>query len=82
MKTSAPCLALLLALAGCGNRPDTEQSPGAAERYLDNVIANEVPADRTAATKGRDERSPSAGSPAPELGQAPVFSREAVAPRR
>jgi hypothetical protein len=68
-------------LAGCGTKSATEESPGAAARYLDNVVAHEDPMDRAAALNGGDERSPASGTPDASIGQAPVFSREAVAPR-
>jgi hypothetical protein len=71
----------IVLLAGCGTKPAAEESPGAAARYLDNVVAHEDPADRAATAKGADERSPASGAPDASLGQAPVFSREAVAPR-
>jgi hypothetical protein len=82
MKIILPCLVALLALAACGKKAATEESPGAAARYLDNVVANETPADRAAIANGADERSPSSGAPSPGLRQSPVFSREPVAPRR
>jgi hypothetical protein len=70
----------LLLLAGCGQK-SREETPGAAERYLDNVSANESPADRAAAAEGRDQISPSSGKPDESIGQAPIFSREPVAAR-
>jgi hypothetical protein len=72
---------LLVLLAGCGSRSE-EESPGAAARYLDNVTANEAPAERAAAANGMDRVSPSAGTPDESIGQAPIFSREPVPPRR
>jgi hypothetical protein len=71
----------LLLLAGCGPKSQ-EESPGAAARYLDNVAANEPTADRAAAAKDLDRISPSSGTPDESVGQAPIFSREPVAPRK
>jgi hypothetical protein len=82
MQRSPLCIFLFLALAACGGKAEEEQSPGAAERYLDNVLANETPADRAASANGADERSPSSGAPSADIGQAPVFSREPVPPRQ
>ena len=72
---------LLLALAACGPNSE-EKSPGAAERYLDNVTAHEPPADRAAIANGMDRISPSAGRPDEQMGHAPIFSREPVPPRK
>jgi hypothetical protein len=72
---------ILIALAGCGPKSQ-EESPGAAERYLANVTANEHPADRAAAANDLDRISPSSGTPDASIGQAPIFSREPVPPRK
>lgn len=84
MKHDAIALSLtLLVLGGCGgSHPDREETPGAAERYLDNVLANEPATDRAATANGADEISPASGKMSPGTGEAPVFSREPVPPRR
>jgi hypothetical protein len=78
--TYLACASLILT-AGCGPK-SKEESPGAAERYLDNVMANEQPTDRAAAANDMDRISPSSGTPDESIGQAPIFSREPVAPRK
>ena len=74
-------IAAALLLGGCGAKPPAEESPGAAARYLDNVVAHEPAVDHRASDNGADEQSPASGKPDVSLGQAPIFSREAVAPR-
>jgi len=73
--------AALILLAGCGPK-SKEESPGAAARYLDNVSANEHPADRAAAANDMDRISRASGTPDESIGQAPIFSREPVPPRK
>ena len=72
-------LVVVPTLAACGSA-EKESSPGAAERYLDNVTAHEPAEDRAAAANGMDRVSPSSGHPDAAMGVAPVYSREPVPP--
>jgi hypothetical protein len=77
-----PALATLITLSGCGDRKaDDEVSPGAASRYLDNISAHE-PTATTNASHASGETSPASGNPDPSSGQAPIYSRQPVAPRQ
>ena len=84
MKTLLPISAalFLLPLAACGEKKAEEVAPGAAALYLDNMSAHMAAANAAHANASAAEAPPAPGTPDYATGQAPVFSREPVAPRK